>query len=252
MAYQNLKEVIVDYESLLELVERRRSIRRFKPDPIPEDYVDRIIQVARWAPSGFNTQPWEFVVVREKNLKDDIVQLTREHSRNGARMEATREPRLGKSWRTLTSEEMDYSTAPVFILLFGDTRTKMGLPMGLRSDPLRSYVIFISSLANAFLYMHLAATTLGLATQWISGVKAPLQQCLIKDMLGIPQEMEAYDMMAVGYPAVRARPKLMRDMKKMVHRDYCGKEDFRSDEDVSDFLKRTRTWVIATHQRKPD
>ncbi len=41
----------MNYEGLLELVQKRRSIRRFKPDPIPEEYLDKIIEAARWAPS---------------------------------------------------------------------------------------------------------------------------------------------------------------------------------------------------------
>jgi len=40
------EEITMDYESLLELVKRRRSIRRFKPDPIPDEYVDKIIEAA--------------------------------------------------------------------------------------------------------------------------------------------------------------------------------------------------------------
>ena len=44
----------MDYESFLELVKKRRSIRRFKPDPVPNEYVGKIIEAARWAPSGFN------------------------------------------------------------------------------------------------------------------------------------------------------------------------------------------------------
>ena len=57
----------MDYESFLELVQKRRSIRRFKSDQIPDEYVDKIIEAGRWAPSGFNLQPWEFVVVKEQN-----------------------------------------------------------------------------------------------------------------------------------------------------------------------------------------
>ena len=37
----------MDYDSLLELVQKRRSIRQFKPDPIPDEYIDKIIEVAR-------------------------------------------------------------------------------------------------------------------------------------------------------------------------------------------------------------
>ena len=39
----------MDYDSLLELVKTRRSIRRFKPNPIPDEYIDKIIEAARWA-----------------------------------------------------------------------------------------------------------------------------------------------------------------------------------------------------------
>ncbi len=241
----------MNYDSLLELVKKRRSIRRFKPDPIPDEYVDKIIEAARWAPSGFNSQPWDFIVVKKQELKDSIVQFISEYWAQIPRMEATREPRQ-KAWQPQPKEPMDYSNAPVFIILFGDTRTKVGLPMGVRFDPYRSQLIYSASLANAFLYMHLAATTLGLASQWVSGVQVPLVHCLLKDLLGIPEELEVYDMMAVGYPASKPRPKLMRAKEKMVHYDYCGKEDFRTDEEVNDFVKRTRTWVMAAHARRAD
>src|SRR5512146_2439185 len=54
-----------EYEMLLDLVKRRRTVRQFKPDPLPDGCIEKIIDVARWAPSGFHTQPWEFVVVKD-------------------------------------------------------------------------------------------------------------------------------------------------------------------------------------------
>jgi len=54
---------------------------------------------------------------------------------------------------------------------------------------------------------------------------------MINNLLGIPGEMELYDMMALGYPALLPRPKFVRDTEKMVHHDYCEKEDFRTDEE---------------------
>jgi len=242
----------MNYESLLELVNKRRSIRRFKPDPIPDEYVDKIIEVARWAPSGFNSQPWEFVVVKNQEYKDRILELVKEYAADSTKVEATREPWQQAPQQPASAVPMNFNQAPVLIILFGDTRTQIGLPMMLRYDYNRRQVIYLSSLANAFLYMHLAATALGLGTQWISAVQVPLAHCLIKDMLGIPKEMEIYDMMAVGYPASKPRPKLMRDTEKMVHYDYCGEEDFRTDEEVNDFVKKTRTWVMAAHVQKPD
>ena len=49
--------VPMDYDNLLDFVKKRRSKRRFKPDPIPDERIEQIIEVARWAPSGFNMQP---------------------------------------------------------------------------------------------------------------------------------------------------------------------------------------------------
>ncbi len=240
----------MDYDSLLELVKNRRSIRRFKPDPIPDDCIDKIIEAARWAPSGFNQQPWEFVVVKKPQLKNKIVEFCRESRIFGPRMETTRELWQGTSKVKPHQGEPDFSVAPVFILLLGDNRTREGLPMTLRYEPYRQQITFISGLASAFLYMHLAATAIGLASQWVSAVSSAYPQCMIKDLLGIRKEMEIYDMMALGYPALKARPKLLRDKEKIVHYDNCGIDDFRTDEEVRDFIRKARTWNITTENRK--
>jgi nitroreductase len=246
----------MDYDSFLELAKNRRSIRRFRPDPIPDEYVDKIIEAARWAPSGFNSQPWEFVVIKDKKLKDDVMKIVRPPRPAGSwgfsRIEEMCEPWIRPKPQPWLDPEMEFQNAPVLILLFGDTRTQVGLPMVVRYDPHMRQSIYNSSLANAFLYMHLAATTLELASQWVSVVAAPYNHCLLKNLLHIPTEMEVYDMMALGYPAYKSRPKLMRPVDKMVHRDYFGEEDFRTDGEVRDFIKRTRAWVFANHRRGAD
>jgi len=242
----------MDYDALLELVKSTRSIRRFKPDPIPDEYIDKIIEVARWAPSGFNQQPWEFVVVRKPELRKQIAEYTSIYWSQSREMEATRES-WQRAWNPESvGSEADYSVVPVYIIIFGDTRAKEGLPMGARFDEHRRETIFISSLANAFLYMHMAAGTLGLASQWVSAVATPYAHCMIKDLLGIRKELEIYDMLAVGYPAVQPRSKLMRDKDRIVHFDYCGPEAFRTDEEVREYTHKARTWTIASHKRKPD
>ncbi len=78
--------------------------------------------------------------------------------------------------------------------------------MTVRFNPEKREAIFTSSLANAFLYMHLAAASQGLASQWVTAVRVPLIHCQIKDMLGIPAALEIYDLMVLGYPAVTPRP----------------------------------------------
>ncbi len=242
----------MNYDNLLELVKKRRSIRRFKPDPIPNEYIEKIVEVARWAPSGFNLQPWEIIVVKKAELRKKIAELCGEYSKQSKQMETTREAWQGVWKPEPVGTEDDYSVAPVFIILFGDVRTNEGLPMGVRCDPNRLQTIYTSSLANAFLYMHLAATTLGLASQWVSAVQTPYAHCMLKNLLGIPGQMEVYDMMAVGYPALKPRAKLMRDKQKMIHYDYCRAEKFRTNEEVNDFIRRARRWNMATHSRRAD
>ena len=242
----------MDYDNLLDLVKKTRSLRRFKPDPIPDEYIEKMIEVARWAPSGFNQQPWEFVVVKDSELRSKIAQYSGLFRSQSHDMETTREAWQGKGPSMMRSNEANYSIAPVYIIVFGDTRTRDGLPMKVRYDIRLRDRIFTSGLVNAFLYLHMAASSLGLASQWVSWISEPYVECMVKDLLGIPKEMEVYDMLAVGYPAVKARPKLLRPKEKMVHFDRCSAESFRTDDEVKDFIRRSRNWILATMARGPD
>ena len=49
-----------------ECIRTRRTVREFTPEPVPEAIVHKILQAGRWAPSSSNTQPWHFVVVRDR------------------------------------------------------------------------------------------------------------------------------------------------------------------------------------------
>jgi nitroreductase len=229
----------MDYEGFLELVKKRRSIRSLKSDPIPDEQVDKVIEAARFAPSGFNLQPWEFVIVKNAELKKQIVQYVRDAIAVTWRMEATRE-----SWQgpkpPADPPPMGFAAAPVFIVPFGDTRTREGLPMIHQYSEESWNKTFTSTLASAFIYMHLAATSLGLGSQWVSAVTQPGAACLIKELLGVPFPFQIYDMMALGYPNMTPPPKLLRNREEMVHRDACGAGDFKSDAQVKEFIFKIR------------
>jgi len=57
---------------LMELMKNRRTIRRFKPDPVAEEKVEMILEAGRWAPSFSNLQPWKFVVIKDPVLKKAV------------------------------------------------------------------------------------------------------------------------------------------------------------------------------------
>jgi nitroreductase len=60
-----------------EAIRERCSIRQFRNDVIPDDILNRILEGARWAPSPFNTQPWEFIIIKDKNKLTAISKYAR-------------------------------------------------------------------------------------------------------------------------------------------------------------------------------
>jgi nitroreductase len=63
-----------------EAIEKRRSIRKFKPDPIPEEHILALLDSARLAPSGSNSQPWRFKVVRDRETRLQLAQVSYKQS----------------------------------------------------------------------------------------------------------------------------------------------------------------------------
>jgi nitroreductase len=222
------------YGHLLELVTKRRSVRQFRSDPVPDDAITKIIEVARWAPSGFHTQPWEFVVVKDPDVKAKIVAVLDTYA------PAIRDPAKKDDVRP------SFRDAPVFILALCDWRAKVGLPFAPSTNE-EAAPLYQSSMANAFLYMQLAATALGLASQWYTATSRPEAEEAIREIVGIPDALGIYDMMVLGHPASVPGPKIVRELGEMVHYDACGADDFRTDEEVEAYARVTKAWCIAEH-----
>lgn len=63
-----------------EAIEKRRSIRRFKPDPVPDEHIAALLDAARLAPSGCNAQPWRFRIVKDRETKLRLVHAAYDQS----------------------------------------------------------------------------------------------------------------------------------------------------------------------------
>ena len=228
----------MDYEAFLDLVKKRRSIRGFKSDPVPDESVNKIIEAARHAPSGGNSQPWEFIVVKDREIKDRMVAIVSEQEGYSRKVELTREKELRFPSLIAPVREPGFRNAPVYIVLCGDPRTKQAYP--LLTSLTRGDSHFTSSLASAFLYMTLAATALGLGSQWVSATGSPFVKPLLKELLEIPETLEIYDMLVVGYPVAQPKERFVRERAEMVHHGRYEKKKYRSDEDIRNFLLRLR------------
>ncbi len=111
-------------------IRERRSVRAYRDEPVPAELIGRVLDAARWAPSAVNSQPWHFVVVREREGREF----------------------LSKHSRLLFVRNRHVADAPVVIILCGDPRRSRWF----RED---------CTLAGANIM--LAAHSLGLGTCWI-------------------------------------------------------------------------------------
>ena len=228
----------MDYTELLTLLRTRRSVRAFTPDPVPDDLIDKIVEAARWAPSGANSQPWEFVVIRDQETKDRMGSVVRDQMELQHKAELTRPPEL--RWPSAARPVSDpvWMAAPVLILVCGDPRVSKSFPLLTYLERGQSH--FVSGLASAFLQMTLAATSLRLGCHWVSFVGTGYCSALIKDLLGIPEDYVVYDMLAVGYPAMQPVPRLVREREAMTHRERYEPAKYRTDEQIRDYLVSLR------------
>jgi nitroreductase len=62
--------------NLFKLIKTRRSIRRFTGETVSDELIDKIIEAGTWAPSGMNNQPWKFAVIKDRDLKSRVAELT--------------------------------------------------------------------------------------------------------------------------------------------------------------------------------
>lgn len=218
----------MSYEAFLELAKKRRSIRRFKPDPVTDDEINKILEAGSLAPSGFNCQLWEFIVVRKQEYREAIADFIRDA--RPKRKEGDPPPSIGFT---------GFATAPAFILLYGDPRVrKYGPPHVLQED---TYWKFIksASLACAFQHMALAAAGLGLGSMWVSAFhRLKGVDKKTRELLNIPDYLELYEMMAVGHADIDPAPKRMWPLEKLTHWDKSEDHEFKSGEDLEAWFNK--------------
>lgn len=224
----------MEYEALLELVKSRRSIRAFTDRPVSDELVARVIEAARWAPSGANSQPWEFIVIRDQATKDKMAFWALQHQELAHEAELTRPEEL--RWASAARPVSDpvFKKSPVLILVIGDPRVNKSFPLLTYTE--REDKNFVSALASAFLCMTLAATSLGLGSHWASLVGSAYPAVMIADLLGVPDGYCLYDMLGLGYPAAEPRPRVVREREALTHYERYDQAKYRSDEQIREWL----------------
>ena len=147
---------------VLKAIKNRRTIRRFKPNPIDEEMLQMILEAGRWAPSFSNLQPWRFIVIKDQGLKMALDKAARE-----------------------SVLHLGINEAPVVILVCVDRRI----------DPLHA----IEAGAAATQNMTLAAYSLGLGAGWI-GIWGTEAEASIQKIFKLPETVRAVSLLPIGIP----------------------------------------------------
>ena len=219
-----IQETQNESDILLKIIRDRRSIRVFKPDPVPDEMLQKILEAGRWAPSGANGQPWELIVVREKEKRAKLSEILQDMGR----WERENEPKyVDEGHVVFPINSFTYTkTVPVFIIVALDPKwKKISIQVGDGSDDR----IYRQSVGHLVQNMWLMTHALGLATV---DVTVRNVQDRIKKLLGIPNELEVSDILPIGYPAQK-REKDRRPIGAVVHYDSFDKSKLRTDEDVN-------------------
>jgi 5,6-dimethylbenzimidazole synthase len=239
------------YDMLLKLVKTRQSVRKFRPDPIPEDTINKILEVARWAMSGANSQPWEFVVVTDAEIKKQLRDAYSEYNTDFIFwMEQQREYNLRHPSYQVKNDpheslrfnkaKANWHQAPAVIVVLGDGRRQWGTVMGAHTFG-RDQSHLTDSLANASFLIHLAVASLGLTSEWVSiHIEEPH-----KRILGVPDLLKLYLIIPIGYPDVPAHEGVRRPLKDFVHRERYDMAKYMSNEDVVKYLYSLREGTVS-------
>lgn len=143
----------------IEAIATRRSIRKFKPDPIPEDALTKILTAGQQAPSGKNRQPWRFVIVKE-DQRLEMLSILRE----GINRSVERGEDPGSSeWTAHVMEQ-----APVTVFVFNPDGIYPWLAHSIGQN--FAELVDTQSIGAAIQNMLLAALDLGIGSLWICDV----------------------------------------------------------------------------------
>ncbi len=168
--------------SVFEAIMNRKSIRRYKGDPIPEDMFTRILEAARWAPSGKNLQPWKFIVVRDKHLRQELA--------------------------VASARQLFMAEAPVTIVACGfpeESYAHMGRYM-------KSWSVDV---AIAVEHLMLQAQEEGLGTCWIGS----FEEEEVKAILRIPEKVRVLALTPLGYPDEHPDPGTRKPLDEIISYD---------------------------------
>jgi nitroreductase len=176
----------IETESFWDVIKGRRSVRKFKPDPIPEEHLMKIMDAARLAPTSGNQQPWKFILVQSEKqiekLKSECFSSLESYYRDEANLEGEKLSEAMEETKKRYSE--GYFTAPAYIVVLTDQECKYP-----------SYTPHDGPLAAG--YLMLAARALGYGSVYITDA---IPEEVTQKAFNIPEKYNRVCITPIGVP----------------------------------------------------
>ncbi len=163
-----------------ELIEKRYSVRAYKPDPVEDQVLNQVLEVARLAPTGGNRQPFQLIVIPTAGREAELRRI------------------YDRDW---------FVQAPLVICACG-----IPAQSWVRRDGKNYTDVDVAIVMD---HLILAATSLGLGTCWI----AAFDPTAAREVLGLPDGVEPIAFTPLGYPADQPKPKKRKALSELVRHE---------------------------------
>ncbi|WP_434509831.1 nitroreductase family protein [Desulfitobacterium sp. AusDCA] len=177
---------------MLEQIKNRRSIRKYLEKPVDDDKIIQLLESARLAPSGSNTQPWHFIIVKSEEIRQKLVEVSN-----------------NQKWML---------SAPVFIVCVADIRSRItdNIEISLNENsPQLELKQIIRDTSIAIEHIVLEANNLGLGACWV----AWFIQEEIRPILNIPSDKFVVCILTLGYASESPKDRPRKKIEEIIHRE---------------------------------
>jgi nitroreductase len=219
---------------VFEAIETRQSIRKFKTDDVSDSTILQLLDTARKAPSAENSQPWEFIIIKDSKIKNEIIETLKTGVKDEKLKNFVKDflaPMVSKAVgfqvpaKALIKGAGYYPllNAPVLIAVCMKDPTTLFNSFEKHYSKYRDilFIWFVLSIGAAVENILLSAVSKGLATCWTSGFMFGEEK--IKKILEIPEDVRLLTIIALGYPAKTPFKIPKKPLEEIVYLDRYSK-----------------------------
>jgi len=206
---------------LVEAMESQRAIRRLLPDPVPDELVVRLIELAEKAPNGGNEQWFAFVVVRDPKVRAGLARLNRlgyPGLRLYYRKRIRDDAKWARTWAAIEWQKDHFEEIPVLVVVCANRRIPPW-PRLMNAGVYASTYPATQNLLLAARAMGLGAGFISLPLWWLGKARR---------VLGLPRNITPVAVVPIGWPRGRYGPTTRKPVGEVTHIDRWGNQPWLS------------------------